>query len=253
MFSGSVNKGAILQEKNLSGVHHRTIVCRLSQYRSALRRFELLGFQKIFSPYLAQTIGVSSAVVRKDFSEFGITGNKRGGYAIDALITQIDHILGKNEVLNVALAGVGNLGQALLRYRNFAAEGIHISVAFDLDPSKCRDKENPPILPVKEMEAFISSRGIRIGLIAVPELVAQEVAQTMVRAGITGILNFAPIQLQVPALCTVHNVNLALEISALAYYAMNDRECSIVSGAGQAVAGNTGEKAIESLNQPIST
>jgi len=179
----------------------------------------MLGFNKVFSPYLADTVGVSSAVVRKDFSVFGISGYKRGGYIVDDLIAQIETILGKNKVLNVVLAGAGNLGKALMRYGNFAREGIHIIAAFDSDPAKCNDMDTPPVLPVSGMEDYIRANGIRVGIIAVPDMAAQQVAEAMARAGIVGILNFAPIQPRVPQGCTVRNVNLALEIDALAYYA----------------------------------
>jgi len=183
----------------------------------------MLGFSKAFSPYLAETAGVSSAVVRKDFSIFGISGKKRGGYDIDELLAQIDNVLGKNEMLNVALAGAGNLGRALMHYRNFERQGIRIAAEFDSGSSRYGESGNPPVLPVERMEEYIRVNLVRIGIIAVPDMAAQEVADKMTRGGITGILNFAPIQVRVPPECTVRNVNLAFEIDALAYFAASGR------------------------------
>ena len=89
---------------------NKNCIIRLSRYKNALIRFKTLGFIKIFSEYLADAVGVTSAQVRKDFSLFGISGNKRGGYQIDALITKLNSILGKNEVQKVVLVGAGQLG-----------------------------------------------------------------------------------------------------------------------------------------------
>ena len=99
----------------------KNYILRLSRYKSALYRFERLGFIKIFSDYLAEAVGVTSAQVRKDFSIFGIHGNKRGGYQISTLIEKLNDILGKNEVQKVVLLGAGSLGSALMKYKNFEA------------------------------------------------------------------------------------------------------------------------------------
>ncbi|MBN1981713.1 MAG: redox-sensing transcriptional repressor Rex [Chitinivibrionales bacterium] len=211
-----------MKDKSNTNLQNTAIICRLSQYRSALQRFASLGFDKIYSSYLAESVGVSGVVVRKDFSTLGIFGKKRGGYSIEELLAQISRILGKNTTLNVVLAGVGNLGRALIRYKNFIKEGIFIHAAFDLDPSKLSLKNtNPPILPAAEMEEYIRLHAIQIGIVAVPDIVAQQVADAMVNAGVVGILNFAPITLRIPPSCAVRNVNLAQEIEALAYYALN--------------------------------
>ena len=101
----------------------KRVILRLSRYRNALTRFQALGFIKIFSEYLADAVGVTSAQVRKDFSLFGVSGNKRGGYQIDALIAKLSSILGKNETQKVILVGAGQLGSALLNYRNFEKRG----------------------------------------------------------------------------------------------------------------------------------
>jgi redox-sensing transcriptional repressor len=117
-------------------VMNRKCIIRLSRYKNALKRLKALGFVKVFSGNLADAAGVTSSQVRKDFSLFGITGNRRGGYKVDELIVKIREILGKNELQKVVIIGVGHIGHALLRYKGFEAGGIKIIAAFDIDPSK---------------------------------------------------------------------------------------------------------------------
>ncbi len=214
-------------------VTNKNCILRLSRYKNALYRFKTLGFLKIYSDYLADAVGVTSAQVRKDFSLFGISGNKRGGYEIDSLISKLNEILGKNEIQRVIMAGAGNLGSALLKYRSFEKEGIKIVAAFDIDPSKQDSRLAVPILPLDELEKYVQRNGIRIGIISVPEVAAQQTFDLMVKAGIKGVLNFAPIQLKTSGECIVNNVNLELELENLIYY-VNASEKAYVSGPEQA-------------------
>lgn len=193
-------------------VTNKNCILRLSRYKNALYRFKTLGFLKIYSDYLADAVGVTSAQVRKDFSLFGISGNKRGGYQIDSLISKLNEILGKTETQRVIMAGAGNLGSALLKYRSFEKEGIKIVAAFDIDPSKQDSRLAVPILPLDELERYVQRNGIKIGIISVPEVAAQQTFDLMVKAGIKGVLNFAPIQLKTSGECIVNNVNLELEL-----------------------------------------
>jgi redox-sensing transcriptional repressor len=197
---------------------NRNCIIRLSRYKSALNRFKALGFVKIFSDYLADAVGVTPAQVRKDFSLFGIYGNKRGGYQIDSLLEKLNNILGKNETHKVVLAGAGNLGSALLKYKNFEKEGIRIEAAFDIDPAKQNAKLPIPVLPLNVMEEYVKKNDIRIGIICVPDIAAQQTFDLMAKAGIKGVLNFSPIQLKAPPECAVSDVNLAEELENLIYF-----------------------------------
>jgi redox-sensing transcriptional repressor len=181
-------------------ISNKKVILRLSRYRNALIRFKAIGFVKIFSEYLAEALGVTSAQVRKDFSVFGISGNKRG------------------EIQKVVLVGAGQLGSALLKYRSFEQEGIKIITAFDSDPAKQLQKSRIPILPVEQMEKFIADNKVKIAIICVPDIAAQQTLDALVAAGIRGILNFAPIDLKAPADCIVSNVNLAVELENLIYF-----------------------------------
>ena len=199
-------------------VTNKNCILRLSRYKNALYRFKSLGFFKIFSDYLADAVGVTSAQVRKDFSLFGISGNKRGGYQIDTLIEKLNNILGKNELQKVIMAGAGNLGNALMKYGNFEKEGIKIVAAFDIDPSKHNPRLSIPVFPLDDLDLYVQENGIKIGIITVPDIAAQHTLDTMVKVGIKGVLNFAPIQLKTSGDCIVNNVNLELELENLIYF-----------------------------------
>lgn len=180
-------------------------------------RLKGLGRRTIFSQDLALATGVTAAQVRKDFSVFNIPGNRRGGYSIEALLDRIADILGLNEVNPFILVGVGNLGRALLGYPGFQGQGIRIIAGFDIDPAKFTLELEVPVLPLSELAGFVKARAVEFGIITVPDLAAQQVLELMAGAGIKGILNFAPIWLNPPAGCFVHNVNLATELASLIY------------------------------------
>ncbi len=199
-------------------VTNKNCIIRLSRYKNALNRFKSLGFVKIFSDYLADAVGVTSAQVRKDFSVFGISGNKRGGYQVDALIEKLNNILGKNEIQNVILVGAGNLGSALMKYKNFEREGIRIVAAFDIDPSKHNANAPLPVLPLDQADTFAAQNKIKIAILCVPDISAQQTLDLLIKAGVKGILNFAPIQLKAPQECIVNNVNLEVQLENLVYF-----------------------------------
>jgi len=191
---------------------------RLSTYRSALKRLKALGFKKVFSDNLADAAGVTAVQVRKDFSMFGISGNKRAGYSVDELVVQLGRVLGKNEVQRVIVVGAGRIGTALVRYKGFEGGGIKVVAAFDIDPAKFDDKAEVPVIPIDEVTSFIRANGIRVAMLAVPEMAAQRVSEILVAAGIRGILNFAPIGLRSTDEVVVNNINLEVELENLIYF-----------------------------------
>jgi len=194
-------------------------VTRLYKYRDALQRLKTLGFLKIFSDDLADAISVTSAQVRKDFSLFGISGNKRGGYLIDSLLTQLNYLLGKDKINEVVLVGAGHIGRALMHYDGFEKEHIIIKAAFDIDPLKYGQETKIPIFPLEELAPFIKKNSIRIAIIAVPYFAAQQIVDALISAGIRGVLNFAPVTLKVPEDFFVDNVDVRLELETVTYFA----------------------------------
>lgn len=196
----------------------KSCILRLCRYRRTLKDLKELGYVKIFSDNLGEATGVTATQVRKDFSLFGISGNKKGGYLIDNLIEKINYILGKDEIQKVILVGAGNLGSALTRYKGFEKEDINIVAAFDADPAKNIKVNNIQVHPIKDVFDYVRSHKVRVAVLAVPSAVAQEVSEMLISAGIRGILNFAPVTLKVPERIIVNNVNLAIELENVIYY-----------------------------------
>jgi len=191
---------------------------RLSRYRRCLLDLRDLGYERVFSQNLGEAAGVSAVQVRKDFSIFGITGNRKAGYRIDSLLERLNDILGKTQMQDVILVGAGNLGSALLKYRGFGREAIRIVAAFDADPAKHTRSGPVPVLPLAEIFSFVRQHQVKVAILTVPAAVAQEVAEQLVSAGIRGILNFAPVSLKVPRRVIVSNINLAVELENLLYH-----------------------------------
>ena len=164
---------------------------------------------------------MKSTQLRKDLTYFGQFGTRGLGYDVEQLATMITDLLGTNSLQPVILVGVGNLGLALLSYRGFEQEGFEIIAAFDVDLNRKRNKNvAQPIYPMEKLPEVLSknTRGVKMAMITVPATEAQEVANTLVGLGITGILNFSPIVLDVPEDVTVNNVNLAIELENLSYF-----------------------------------
>ncbi len=191
---------------------------RLSRYRNAIIRLKALNFVRVFSDNLADAASVTAAQVRKDFSIFGIAGHRRGGYQVDDLLSKLSKILGKDQIQEIILVGVGNIGKALLHYPGFEKSGIRIVVGFDIDPTKHIADTNIPILPLEKMHDYILTNNIKLGIIAVPDYAAQQVLEMMKSAGIKGVLNFAPICLRESADCVINNVNLVTELENIIYF-----------------------------------
>lgn len=207
---------------------NKKCIIRLFRYKNALHRLNNLGFVKVFSDNLADAVGVTASQVRKDFSLFGISGNKRGGYKIEELLEKLNHILGKNEQQKVIIVGGGNIGSALMKYRGFEKEGLKIAACFDIDPAKYGHKEGDiPVLALDSMKDFVRKNNIKIGIIAVPDVAAQQVLDLMLASGIKGIVNFAPIRLKAADDCFINNVNLVLELETVIYFIINGLEKSV--------------------------
>lgn len=209
-------------------ITNKSCIIRLSRYKNALYRLRALGFVKVFSDNLADAIGVLPSQVRKDFSLFGISGNKRGGYQVDTLIEKLNTILGKEQTQEVIIVGLGNIGNALMKYKGFEKEGLKISACFDIDSTKYNRDSEIPVLPLEEMKDFVRSKRIRIGVIAVPDIAAQSVLDMMLACGIKGVLNFAPLRLRAAEDIVVNNVNLELELENVIYF-VNAQEKTKVS------------------------
>jgi len=196
----------------------KVVVSRLSLYLRELQRLVASGQQTISSSQLGTLLGFSDAQVRKDLGFFGQFGYPGVGYRCDELIRAMQDILGTNHLWNVAMVGVGNLGQALLGYRGFGRQNFAIAAAFDADPTKVgQTVQGLRIQPLEELAATIREQGIRLGMIVVPADRAQEAADRLVAAGIEGIVNFAPVTLALPPHVQNVGVDLAIELEQLSF------------------------------------
>ena len=205
----------------------RTQIMRLLKYKNALKRMKSFGFIKAYSNNLGDAIGISSVQVRKDFSLFNISGNKKGGYTIDDLLDRIDNILGKQVSHNIILIGYGKIGKALVNYRGFENEAIKIVAAFDHNHEKIDRNSHIPILPIEELKDYIINNNIEVAILTVPDLEAQRMFDVICNAGIKGVLNFAPIKLLDRPNCIINDVNIADEIESLFYF-INDIESKTI-------------------------
>lgn len=195
----------------------REVVNRLTRYRSVLEKFRALGLVKVFSDNLADALGVSPALVRKDFSVFRLTGNKRGGYKVDDLITRLNTILGKNDVQKIVIIGCGKIGTALMNYSGFMREHIRIVAGFDVVPERLEPKAATPVYDLSKLPEVVKKEQVHVAVLTVPEGAAAHAVEVMARAGIKGVLNFAPILLKGADGLVVQNINIAMEIENLFY------------------------------------
>ncbi len=218
---------------------NRGIVLRLAKYLRVLHKLKGLGFVKVFSNNLGDAIGVTPAVVRKDFSTINIPGNKRGGYNIDTIVEEIERVLGKEDRQQVVVVGCGKIGQALMKYSEFDREGIEVVAGFDIDPAVIKPGGETPILPMEEFNEFVTRRNINVAILAVPDTSSTEVFEMVTGAGISGVLNFTSVELKCtrcdfencPVRCVVQNVNIGLEIENLFYLVrMKDNGLVIENG-----------------------
>ena len=175
--------------------------------------------ETVSSEALAKVAGVKPTQLRKDLAHLGQFGTRGLGYDVAELSQRISNELGTTSLQPVVLVGVGHLGLALLSYRGFEKEGFEIKAAFDIDPSRPREKDiTQAIKGMDELPGFVREHGIKMAILTVPAAVAQEVANVLVKCGIMGILNFSPIVLHVPEEVMVNNVNVAIELENLSYF-----------------------------------
>jgi redox-sensing transcriptional repressor len=193
-------------------------ICRLPVYLRGLLFSSKQGQQNVSSQDLADFLSVNPAQIRKDFSYFGDFGTRGMGYNVETLIREIKKILRLNVVHKAALIGVGNLGSALLAYSGFAVYGLDIAAAFDNDPKKIgRKVKGITIENVSDIDV-LKKRNVSIGIITVPQSAAQETADALVRAGVKGVLNFAPCYITVPKKVKVITIDIAMDLARLLYY-----------------------------------
>jgi redox-sensing transcriptional repressor len=195
------------------------VISRLPIYLRALDRLAHEGHEVTSSHELGKRLGISSAQIRKDLSHFGGFGKQGTGYKIAFLSEQLRQVLKVDREWEVALVGAGDLGSAVARYRGFSDRGFRITCIFDSSPDKVGKRLSEfVILSTDDMERIIVERGIKLAMVAVPAEHAQGVADLLTRAGVKGILNYAPINLNVPDDVHVQYIDPVIHMQRMTYY-----------------------------------
>lgn len=195
------------------------IIGRLPIYLRALQRMEAAGRKITSSQELGEALGISAAQIRKDLSQFGEFGKQGTGYHIEHLIKQLIKILNIEHEWDLAVVGAGDIGSAVARYRGFVNRGFRVAMVFDADPQKVGKKVGDfTVLDSRTMVEKIKQSGIKIAMIAVPADHAQEVADELVQAGVKAILNYAPVNLNVPPDVHVQYIDPSIHLQRMTYY-----------------------------------
>lgn len=195
-------------------------VRRLPVYLRVLGELAEQRVEVVSSAELARRTGFSSEQIRKDLAYFGAFGTRGVGYGTELLRARIRQILGLDRGVRAALVGAGNLGTALARYVLARDHGVRIVAIFDSDPARVGVRiGGVEVQPAERLEQVCRELGVRIGVVAVPAAAAQTVAERLARAGVTALLNFAPVRLRLDPAVYVQDVDLSLALQSLAYYA----------------------------------
>lgn len=197
----------------------KKVIERLIIYRSFLNHLVENKRENVFSHQLAEHCGLTATRVRRDLMHIGFIGNYKAGYRVDLLIAHIRDILEPREGIPLALIGVGNLGRAILTYFSRQNPQFRLVASFDNDPQKigrviagCRCHDLDQIVPI------LSENPVQTAIITVPATAAQSVADQLVRAGVTGIVNFSPVSLKVPQHVAIEYIDFGLIFEKVAYF-----------------------------------
>lgn len=192
---------------------------RLPLYYRYLKVLLDSGKKKVSSTELSEAVKVDSATIRRDFSYFGELGKRGYGYDVESLLDFFGKTLSEDRLTSVALIGVGNLGNALLKYGFHQNNNIRISAAFDVKEDLVgRIVDGIPVYPIEDMAEQIEQQQIEIAILTVPAAVAQDTTNQLIEAGIKGIMNFTPVRLTTPQAVQVQSVDLTNELQTLIYF-----------------------------------
>src|SRR5215470_3777837 len=230
---------SVTTENGHHGIPEAT-VNRLPVYLRALYALADRGIATVSSEELAAAAGVNSAKLRKDLSHLGSYGTRGVGYDVEYLVYQVSRELGLTQDWPVIIVGAGNLGHALANYGGFASRGFRVAAIFDADPLVVGTEiAGQVVRHADEIEAVIARYGVSIGVIATPAAAAQAVCERLVAAGITSILNFAPIVLNVPSGVDVRKVDLSIELQILAFHAQRRAVVRVAGERGWSAPGGS--------------
>lgn len=199
------------------------VIKRLPKYHRYLRELLKNDVDRISSKELGEKIGFTASQIRQDLNCFGDFGQQGYGYNVKELLNEISGILGLTKEYKMIIIGAGNIGQAIANYTRFEKLAFNLAGIFDVNPKliglKIRDVE---VKDIDQLVEFLKVTSVDIGVICVSKNNAQTVADMMVKNGVKGIWNFAPVDLEVPGEIIVENVHLSESLLTLSCL-MNDR------------------------------
>jgi redox-sensing transcriptional repressor len=197
---------------------HKTIE-RLSQYRRALLMVHTSGKTHIFSHEIAKIIHITAVQVRRDIMLIGYTGTLRKGYNVKELIDLIGEIIDSEMIIKVCVVGVGNLGRAMINYFSGKRTKLLIVAVFDSNTEKVGKKySGVTCYDIEQMGELVKKEDVMIGIITVPADQGQVTADRMVKAGIKGILNYAPKSVSVPKDVYLEEYDMITSLEKVAFF-----------------------------------
>ena len=211
---------------------------RLPLYLEKLKLLQAIGVEDVSSRQLAESLDIKASQLRHDFHYFGGFSRPGRPYRVDTLVTALEQIIGVDTPVPTAIVGAGHLGQALANYGGLELQGFPVRAIFDVNPKlQGLEIRGQRIEDLDDLEAVCRREGIKIGVITVPAAVAQDVANRLVSAGVTGLLNFAPTELKVPDHVSVRHERLTVGIMALSFKV----KCGAMRRAGQSLDDGAGD------------
>ena len=195
------------------------IIGRLPVYLRALQRMADMGLKTTSSQELGERVGISAAQIRKDISQFGEFGKQGTGYSIEYLVDKLREILKVDRIWDVVVVGAGDVGRAIANYQGFHDRGFHVVALFDNDKSKVGQTMGGfTVEDAEEMIERVKDLGIKIAMLTVPASAAQSAADQLVQAGVKAILNYAPVNLNVPNHVKVQHIDPSTHLQRMTYY-----------------------------------
>ncbi|HEA6614361.1 TPA: redox-sensing transcriptional repressor Rex [Staphylococcus aureus] len=203
----------------------RATLKRLPLYYRFVSSLKSKGIDRVNSKAISDALQIDSATIRRDFSYFGELGKKGYGYNIDSLLDFFKSELSENDMIKIAIVGVGNLGKALLTYNFSIHDDMTITEAFDVKEDVIGQKiGNVIVKDNDELITTLKKEEIDVVILTTPERVAQKVADELVQAGVKGILNFTPGRINTPSDVQVHQIDLGIELQSLLFFMKNYSE-----------------------------
>ncbi len=195
------------------------VIKRLPRYRRYLKELQKKGIEKISSNELSRLIGYTASQIRQDLNNFGGFGQQGYGYNVNDLYSEISSILGLDRNYKMVIVGAGNLGQAIANYTYYYKAGFLVDGIFEVNPRLIGLKINDiNVMDYEDMVDYVEKNNIDIGIICTSKENAQEVADKLCFAGVKGIWNFAPVDIEVPLHVSIENVHLSDSLHSLAYH-----------------------------------